>query len=74
VHAGGQMLLSFPAANHDATASENADEFPIDGSKNYAVFFRLGIHRWVGSNLARVELLSALQESLRGFPNYSPDM
>jgi hypothetical protein len=39
VHAGGQMLLSFPAANHDATASENADEFPIDGSKNYAVSF-----------------------------------
>jgi hypothetical protein len=73
VHPGDQMLLTFPAANHDPAAFEQADEFLIDREKNRHVAFGLGIHRCVGSNLARLELLVALQEWVRAFPNYSLD-
>ncbi len=73
VKAGDQMLLTFPAANHDPEAFEAADEFQLDRAKNRHVAFGLGIHRCVGSNLARLELLVALQEWLRAFPNYTLD-
>jgi cytochrome P450 len=73
VHAGDQMLLTFPAANHDPAAFEAADEFRLDRAHNRHVAFGLGIHRCVGSNLARLELLVALQEWLRAFPDYTLD-
>ncbi len=73
VHPGDQMLLTFPAANHDPAAFENPDVFDIDRAQNRHVAFGLGIHRCVGSNLARLELVVALQEWLRAFPNYSLD-
>lgn len=73
VHPGDQMLLTFPAANHDPAAFEDAEVFDIDRAKNRHVAFGLGIHRCVGSNLARLELTVALQEWLRAFPDYSLD-
>lgn len=73
VHAGDQVLLPFPAANHDPEAFANPDEFQLDRARNRHVAFGLGIHRCVGSNLARLELLIALQEWLRAFPDYRLD-
>ncbi len=73
VHAGDQTLLTFPAANHDPEAFENADQFELDRAKNRHVAFGLGIHRCLGSNLARLELLVGLQEWLRAFPDYTLD-
>ena len=73
VHAGDQVLVTFPAANHDPLAFENAHEFQLDRERNPHVAFGLGIHRCVGSNLARLEVLVALQEWLRAFPHYSLD-
>ncbi len=73
VHPGDQMLLTFPAANHDPAAFERADEFDLERLNNRHVAFGLGIHRCVGSNLARLELVVALQEWLRAFPDYSLD-
>jgi len=73
MHAGDQTLLTFPAANHDPDAFENPGEFQIDRARNRHVAFGLGVHRCVGSNLARLELTVALQEWLRAFPNYSLD-
>ncbi len=73
VHAGDQVLVTFPAANHDPAAFENAHEFQLDRERNPHVAFGLGIHRCVGSNLARLEVLVAMQEWLRAFPNYSLD-
>jgi cytochrome P450 len=67
------MLLTFPAANHDPSAFDDAHEFQLDREKNRHVAFGLGIHRCIGSNLARLEMLVALQEWLRAFPNYSLD-
>jgi cytochrome P450 len=73
VHPGDQMLVTFPAANHDPAAFENPDVFDLDRQNNRHVAFGLGIHRCVGSNLARLEMVVALQEWLRAFPNYSLD-
>lgn len=73
MHEGDQTLLTFPAANHDPAAFENPEEFQIDRAKNRHVAFGLGIHRCVGSNLARLEVLVGLQEWLRAFPNYTLD-
>jgi cytochrome P450 len=73
VHAGDQMLLTFPAANHDPDVFDDADQFQIDRARNRHVAFGLGVHRCVGSNLARLEMIVALQEWLRAFPNYRLD-
>jgi cytochrome P450 len=73
VHPGDQMLLTFPAANHDPAAFEHADVFDMDRLNNRHVAFGLGIHRCVGSNLARLECTVAFQEWLRAFPDYTLD-
>jgi cytochrome P450 len=73
VKPGDQMLVTFPAANHDPAAFENPEVFDIGREKNRHVAFGLGIHRCVGSNLARLELTIALQEWFRAFPRYSLD-
>lgn len=73
VHPGDQMLVTFPAANHDPAAFDQPEQFQIDRARNRHVAFGLGIHRCVGSNLARLELLVALQEWLRAFPSYTLD-
>jgi cytochrome P450 len=73
VHPGDQMLVTFPAANHDPAAFDHPEVFDIDRANNRHVAFGLGIHRCVGSNLARLEVVVALQEWLRAFPRYSLD-
>ncbi len=73
MHEGDQTLVTFPAANHDPDVFEDAHEFQLDRAKNRHVAFGLGIHRCLGSNLARLELLVGLQEWLRAFPDYSLD-
>ena len=65
--------MTFPAANHDPDAFEQADQFLIDRERNRHVAFGVGIHRCLGSNLARLELTVALQEWLFAFPHYELD-
>jgi cytochrome P450 len=65
------ILLSFPAANRDPRFFDRADEVLIDRQENRHAAFGLGIHRCVGSNLARMELRVALEEWLRVFPTFS---
>ena len=71
MHPGDQTLVTFPAANHDPEAFEDAHIFKLDRENNRHVAFGLGIHRCAGSNLARLEMLVAFQEWLRAFPHYS---
>jgi cytochrome P450 len=73
VKAGEQVLLTFPAANRDPEAFDDADRFVIDRAVNRHAAFGLGIHRCVGSNLARLEMLVAFQEWLAAFPRYTLD-
>jgi len=64
------VLLGFPAANRDPEAFENADTFIIDREVNRHAAFGLGIHRCVGSNLARLELRIAIEEFIARFPTF----
>jgi len=54
------ILLSFPAANRDPAQFDRADEVVIDREVNRHAAFGLGIHRCIGSHLARMELRVAL--------------
>ncbi len=67
------LLLSFPAANRDPEVFERADEVLIDRQVNRHAAFGLGIHRCLGSNLARMELRVALQAWLDRYPNFELD-
>jgi len=73
MHQGDQVLLTFPAANRDPEVFDKPDEFIVDRAANRHSAFGLGIHRCVGSNLARLELLVGIQEWIRAFPTYSLD-
>ena len=64
------VLLPFPAANRDPEAFEDADEFVIDRKRNRHLAFGLGIHRCLGSNLARMELTVALEEWMARVPDF----
>jgi len=64
------VLLPFPAANVDPAAFERADEVLIDREENRHLAFGLGIHRCLGSNLARLEVRVAVEEFLAAFPDF----
>jgi cytochrome P450 len=67
---GERVLLSFPAANRDPDAFEDADKVVIDRQHNRHVAFGVGIHRCAGSNLARMEMRVALEEWLARIPEF----
>jgi hypothetical protein len=70
---GNMVLLSFPAANRDPAVFPDPDKVKIDRKENPHVAFGLGIHRCVGSNLARMEMTVALEEWLKRIPNFRLD-
>jgi hypothetical protein len=65
------ILLSFPAANRDPEVFDDADRVVIDREVNRHAAFGLGIHRCLGSHLARMELRVALEAWLARFPRFS---
>src|SRR4051812_25457167 len=65
------VLLPFPAANRDPEQFERADEVVLDRKVNRHAAFGLGIHRCVGSHLARMELRVALEVWLSRIPEFS---
>ena len=70
MQAGKLVMLSFPAANRDPRAFTDADRVIIDRPDNRHAAFGLGIHRCIGSNLARMEITVALEEWLRRIPEF----
>lgn len=70
---GEMALLSFPAANRDPEKFPDADSVRIDRKENPHVAFGLGIHRCIGSNLARMEMRIALEEWLKRIPDFELD-
>ena len=65
------VLLPFPAANRDPEAFDRADEVIIDRTENRHAAFGLGIHRCLGSNLARMELRIASRPGSSATPTSS---
>jgi cytochrome P450 len=64
------VLLPFPAANRDPEFFDEAGGFVIDRAENRHAAFGLGIHRCLGSNLARLELKVAVEEFVKRFPRF----
>jgi cytochrome P450 len=65
------ILLSFPAANRDPAQFDRAGDVVVDREVNRHAAFGLGIHRCVGSHLARMELRVALEVWLQRIPEFS---
>ena len=70
VKKGDRVILSFPAANRDPEMFENPEEVIIDRERNRHVAFGSGIHRCAGSNLARMEMIVAIEEMLKLVPEF----
>jgi len=67
---GQRVMLPFAAANRDPDFMEDAETFVIDREINRHSAFGLGIHRCLGSNLARMEVKVALEEWIARIPEF----
>jgi cytochrome P450 len=63
-------LLPFPSANRDPEQFVDADQVIIDRAENRHSAFGLGIHRCLGSNLARLEMSVAVERWMKRFPDF----
>lgn len=70
---GEKVLLTFPSANRDPALFEDPAEVRIDREQNRHLAFGLGIHRCLGSNLARMELRVAIECWLEHIPVFALD-
>ncbi|MPY95210.1 MAG: cytochrome P450 [Acidimicrobiia bacterium] len=71
VDAGAWVMLAFNAANRDPAVFEDAEVVRIDREQNRHAAFGLGVHRCLGSNLARLEMNVAIEAWLARFPEFS---
>jgi cytochrome P450 len=65
LRAGEYVLLHFGSANRDEVRFEHASTARFDRAENRHIGFGLGIHRCIGSNLARMTIALAFEELLR---------
>jgi cytochrome P450 len=71
IHAGDQVMIMLGSANTDEAEFDDADVVRFDRDVNRHLAFGGGIHRCLGSHLARQELRIALREWHRRIPEYS---
>ena len=71
VHPGDRILLPFPSGNRDPEKFEQPDEVVIDRQRNRHFAFGIGIHRCLGSNLARMEMQVAIGAWLDRYPGFT---
>lgn len=67
---GDRVVLAFGSGNRDEEAYPNPDEIIIDRDQNRHFAFGVGIHRCLGSNLGRREVVVALREFLERVPPF----
>lgn len=70
VHAGDQVLVMIGSANTDEAEFPDGDVVRWDRDVNPHIAFGGGIHRCLGSHLARMELRVALREWHKRIPEY----
>ena len=70
IKVGNMALLSFPSANRDPSVFPDADQVVLDRKPNRHIAFGFGIHNCLGANLARMEIIVALQEWLAKIPYF----
>jgi cytochrome P450 len=67
---GDRLYLSFAMANRDATVFTDPDTIRLDRKGNRHTSFGLGIHRCIGSNVARTTFKTMLTQVLERMPDY----
>ncbi len=68
IEKGQNVLMLYPAANHDPDAFDEPDRFRIDRNPQH-LGFGVGTHFCLGANLARMEMRVAFSELLRRLPD-----
>jgi cytochrome P450 len=71
IHKGDNVMVMIGSANTDEADVPDADQVRFDREVNRHVAFGGGVHRCLGSHLARQELRVALREWHRRIPEYS---
>jgi cytochrome P450 len=67
---GDRVWMAFALANHDPAVFEDPDEIILDRFPNKHAAFGLGVHRCIGSNLARMTFKTMLGQVLNDLPEY----
>jgi hypothetical protein len=67
---GARIHMLFASANRDPEAFAEPDRFDIGRDPNPHMAFGFGIHRCLGTSLARTEIRVGLDEFLGRFPDY----
>lgn len=70
IKAGERVVLVFGAGNRDPEVYEDPHDIKIDREDNRHLAFGAGIHRCLGSNLARKEMVIGLEEFLKRVPSF----
>lgn len=70
---GDRVFMSFAAANRDPAAFPDPEELNVDRTVNRHASFGLGVHRCLGSHVARLEFDVVVSEVLRRIPDYVVD-
>jgi len=71
IHKGDQVSVILSSANTDPAELDDPDTVRFDRATNRHLAFGGGVHRCLGSHLARQELRIALREWHRRIPDYS---
>ncbi|MFI2285705.1 cytochrome P450 [Nocardia beijingensis] len=70
ISAGDPVMMSWASANFDEDVFHDPNEVILDRFPNRHQAFGIGIHRCLGSNLARLEFRVMLEEVLRRLPDF----
>jgi cytochrome P450 len=70
VNKGDLVYLCWAAANLDDDTFERPLEVDVERPVNRHVAFAAGVHRCLGSHLARIELRAAIDQFHRRVPDY----
>ena len=73
VRAGDRVLMLWASANFDDAEFANPFEIDIRRPTNRHMTFGRGLHRCLGSHLARLEMKVMIQQLLRRLPDYTVD-
>jgi cytochrome P450 len=68
---GETVVVNYAAANRDAREFDDPDKCILDRQTNRHLGFGAGVHRCLGSNLARLEFRVGVEQTLNRIPDYS---
>lgn len=71
---GDRVLLMYAAGNRDPRVFDDPDTLDLDRPDNRHMSFALGVHRCLGSNLARVMFKTMITELLDRAPDFKVDL